>query len=152
MMRLPGTHVSGPEPPVFHSVRSRQPGPSTNTGKKEAPGETPFDAPAEKPLIRCRSCGHGIADPDDRIAVDGAHIHTFANPHGIVFEIGCFSLADGCTVAGRFTDDFSWFRGFQWRLCACSACLTHLGWEYASTGGSGFFGLILDNLLFPDMA
>ena len=40
--------------------------------------------------IRCRQCRNILASPEDRISVQGSHQHTFANPHGIVFEIGCF--------------------------------------------------------------
>lgn len=107
---------------------------------------TPVDAP--EPVIVCRVCGFAICHPDDAITVGGAHRHTFANPHGIVFEIGCFRSAPGCTGVGAASDDFTWFAGHRWRIAVCAGCHEHLGWRFEGTGGS-FFGLILDRLEFP---
>ena len=113
-------------------------------GQKTASGKEPYESPA----LLCRQCLAFIARPEDRIAVDGAHHHTFANPHGIVFEIGCFQQAPGCAAAGAPTDEFTWFAGHRWQVAVCGACLTHLGWRFTgiNTGG-GFFGLILDQLV-----
>ncbi len=94
----------------------------------------------------CIHCGGGITRPSSRISVDGGHRHTFANPHGIVFEIGCFAEAEGCLAIGEATDDFSWFRGYKWRIAICSRCSVHLGWRFESSGGDTFHGLILDRL------
>lgn len=97
--------------------------------------------------IRCRQCRSVIASPEDRIIVQGSHQHTFANPHGIVFEIGCFSAVKGCGHVGPPSDEFSWFAGYSWRVAACLMCLTHLGWLFSSPGKEGFHGLILDRLI-----
>jgi hypothetical protein len=32
-----------------------------------------------------------ITSPAERIVVQGSHQHTFANPHGIIYEIGCLN-------------------------------------------------------------
>ena len=86
-----------------------------------------------------------------RVAVAGSHRHVFANPHGHVFEIGCFAAAPGCAVVGSATSDFSWFPGMLWQVAVCVACGLHLGWRYARDDDSAFFGLILDRLLLaPD--
>jgi len=77
--------------------------------------------------------------------IEGKHRHTFFNPHGIVYEIGCFSRAPGCTVSGRPTTDFSWFSGFAWRYAHCSGCRQHLGWQFISSGRD-FFGLVTSKL------
>ncbi|MBW2042202.1 MAG: hypothetical protein JRI76_09240 [Deltaproteobacteria bacterium] len=95
----------------------------------------------------CRACGRIITRTGHRTEVDGAHQHTFANPHGIVFQIGCFKDATGCALAGPATDDFTWFKGFAWRVAVCGSCLTHMGWMYVSSSGASFFGLILDRLV-----
>lgn len=105
--------------------------------------------PEEEEYILCRQCRQAITRPADRITVDGTHRHTFANPHGIVFEIGCFKTVRGCGYAGALTDEFSWFAGYRWRVAFCSLCLTHLGWMFVSGGGNIFHGLILDRLLEP---
>ena len=105
--------------------------------------------PEDEEYILCRQCRQAITRAADRIAVDGSHRHTFANPHGIVFEIGCFKTVRGCGYTGELTDEFSWFAGYRWRVSFCSLCLTHLGWMFVSGGGNIFHGLILDRLIEP---
>ncbi|HNS99887.1 MAG TPA: cereblon family protein [Polyangiaceae bacterium] len=80
-----------------------------------------------------------------RIEVAGAHRHTFANPHGLVFQIGCFSEATGCRGTGPASDDFTWFSGYEWQVGVCARCGIHLGWRFISHRTS-FFGLIVDRL------
>ena len=129
----------------------REPGEKTGDAKLPAivAEEADEKAPEESRYILCRQCYHPVTSPNDRIAVQGAHHHTFANPHGIVFEIGCFKTADGCAYAGPASDEFTWFTGYSWRVCFCSMCLTHLGWLFVSLSGDGFHGLILDRLIEP---
>jgi hypothetical protein len=106
-------------------------------------------SPDEEKYILCRQCHQAITKPADRIVMQGSHRHTFANPHGIVFEIGCFRSVKGCGYAGPASDDFSWFAGYSWRVCICTMCLTHLGWMFSRLGGDVFHGLILDRLIEP---
>ena len=97
--------------------------------------------------ILCRQCHNIITTPSNRISVQGSHQHTFANPHGIVFEIGCFGAVTGCGYAGPASDEFTWFPGFSWRVAVCGRCLIHLGWLFTSKGFESFHGLILDHLI-----
>ena len=97
--------------------------------------------------ILCRQCLNVITSSAERIEIDGLHQHTFANPHGIVFEIGCFRNVKGCGHAGSFSVEFSWFKGFSWRIAVCIMCLAHLGWLFASPDSDSFHGLILDRLV-----
>ena len=106
-------------------------------------------SPEADPYILCRGCLYPITRAKERIAVNGAHRHTFANPHGIVFEIGCFKKASGCAAVGPASAEFTWFAGYRWRAGLCLACLTHLGWVFSAAGGDGFHGLILDRLIEP---
>jgi hypothetical protein len=101
----------------------------------------------DEEYILCRQCMHVITSSAERITVQGLHRHTFANPHGIVFEIGCFRSSIGCGYAGPASDEFAWFQGFSWRVAVCVGCLTHLGWLFTSTGYESFHGLILDRLV-----
>ncbi len=100
--------------------------------------------------VLCRECLHPVTRERDRTEVHGAHQHTFANPSGIVFTIGCFQFADGCGAAGSPSEEFTWFRGFSWRVAVCTACLAHLGWLFSAASGAAFWGLILDHLIFPE--
>ncbi|MFV0436239.1 MAG: cereblon family protein [Desulfopila sp.] len=96
-------------------------------------------------MLRCRNCGSGVTSEDERLAVAGAHRHTFFNPVGIVYELGCFASALGCSLDGELTDEFSWFSGYMWRIALCRRCLFHLGWHFQSPSHM-FYGLILSRL------
>lgn len=96
--------------------------------------------------IRCRQCFQVITHSSERTGVQGSFHHTFANPHGILFEIGCFKTAGGCTYTGPAIAEWSWFAGYRWKVALCSLCLIHLGWLFTSTNGHSFHGLILDRL------
>jgi hypothetical protein len=109
--------------------------------------ETKEGVREQEEFIRCRQCRNIIASPDDRITVHGSHHHTFANPHGIVFEIGCFKAVKGCGHVGAPSDDFTWFPGYNWRVAICFMCLTHLGWLFTAAGKENFHALIIDRLI-----
>ena len=100
----------------------------------------------EKVLV-CRQCGKHIADEAWRISIDGGHRHTFANPHGHVYDIGCFESAVGCVGIGPGSNEFAWFKGYSWQIVTCTGCMTHLGWFFHSSGQHHFYGLILDCLV-----
>ncbi len=99
----------------------------------------------QKQPVLCKACGHPITTTGEIVAVSNSHQHIFANPGGLVFTIGCFRTAPGCMTTGPLTAEFSWFRGYQWRIAICASCHIHIGWMFAGTGHS-FFGLILDRL------
>lgn len=101
----------------------------------------------EERLLLCKNCKNKITSLHNSIEVRGQYKHTFSNPHGFVFEIGCFSSAYGCTNQGLLTMEFTWFKGFGWRFALCSNCHIHLGWFYQSGREKSFYGLILDNLI-----
>lgn len=96
--------------------------------------------------ILCRNCGNRITGIDAMIAMNGEHRHTFTNPAGFTFRIGCFSAAPGCSFAGEPTMHHTWFEGFTWQVASCSRCALHLGWMYRAKEIT-FFGLILDHLV-----
>jgi hypothetical protein len=100
--------------------------------------------------LLCRQCMAAITSESSRIVINGAHNHTFANPHGLVFEIGCFRHAAGCGLAGPPSNEFSWFPPHSWRVAICGACLTHIGWGFSSSERGMFYGLILDRLIKTD--
>jgi hypothetical protein len=129
----------------------RQPAEKQGGNQASVPvaGESEEKEPEEENYILCRQCHQVITRPDDRITVQGAHHHTFANPHGIVFEIGCFKTVVGMGYAGAASDEFSWFAGYRWRVGFCAMCLTHLGWLFIASSGDTFSGLILDRLVEP---
>lgn len=112
--------------------------------------ETEQETSEDDRLIRCVQCLHGITRVGDGISRQGMHRHTFANPHGIVFEIGCFKEAAGCGYAGAPTAEFTWFPGYAWRIAVCKKCTLHLGWLFLSTEKDRFNGLIVDRLVYPE--
>ena len=113
--------------------------------EEQTPGLAGVLGEPEERLL-CLACGHPITSLRERISAGGAHQHTFANPAGFVFRIGCFGRAPGCAQAGTPTLEHTWFPGRAWRYALCGGCRTHLGWAFQD-GRSGFFGLILDRLL-----
>lgn len=118
-------------------------------GPKRPPGlriktEKKFGIREER-FILCANCGNPVTTSGSITTVDGKHIHKFRNPSGLMFEIGCFSSADGCAVLEDSTTDATWFEGFSWSVSLCANCFSHLGWFYES-GDNIFFGLILDNI------
>jgi hypothetical protein len=115
------------------------------------PAEAPETENQEDPAICCKQCLQKITHPSERIAIQGAHQHVFANAYGIVFEIGCFRTVWGCRFFGPATDEWTWFGGYKWRIASCSQCGIHLGWQYTSTSESKttFHGLILGHLILP---
>lgn len=96
--------------------------------------------------IFCARCLAYICSAQDKIEVQGKHLHHFFNPQGLVFEIGCFAKAPGCQGVGPFTQEFSWFYPYFWQVCLCKHCTSHLGWIY-SYQEDIFYGLILGRLL-----
>jgi len=96
--------------------------------------------------IVCGTCSQVITGDSERISVNGSHQHTFVNPQGIMFQIGCFAVASGCSQTGAATEQWSWFKGYCWRIVCCSRCGMHLGWVYLSTGEVRFYGFILNRL------
>lgn len=119
-------------------------------GREEDPGRPVTDEenkedsePVE--AIFCKTCGLTVTSRDQKIGVQGSHRHTFFNPAGIVFELGCFRQAPGCFVAGEPTSEFTWFAGHIWSFALCRGCKSHLGWFF-ERGETTFYGLVLANL------
>ncbi len=98
-------------------------------------------------FILCKFCNHKITTFKEKININGFHNHTFANPNGIIFDIGCYKNAPGCLYSGHFTDDFSWFKTYRWKVSICASCLAHLGWLFLSSNNNFFCGLIVDRLI-----
>ncbi|MBL1142574.1 MAG: hypothetical protein HND53_11125 [Proteobacteria bacterium] len=94
--------------------------------------------------ILCKYCKNHITNMDDAILVEDKHTHTFSNPAGYIYTINCYQSAPGCLVAGESTDEFSWFKGYDWQLAFCNSCHEHLGWLF--TNGQQFYALISDRL------
>ena len=97
-------------------------------------------------VLACARCARFITTTAARIEVGGAHEHTFTNPAGLRFHIGCFSPVTGCAAAGEPSTFWTWFPGYSWQVEGCVSCAQHLGWFFAS-GSDGFHGLILDRLV-----
>jgi hypothetical protein len=120
--------------------------PITKEHSKEKTKAKPDAKPKKEKRLFCAACRHPITHQDQRIIVQGGHEHTFTNPQGITYHIGCFREAAGCAVAGEATTEFTWFSGYAWRIATCTHCQTHLGWCFQS-GADYFHGLIVDRLI-----
>jgi hypothetical protein len=97
----------------------------------------------------CAQCRNLVTSRASAISMGGSHAHSFANPHGFEFRIGCFADAPGCREVGEESAYWTWFPGFTWRVSLCRNCGEHLGWLFRSPDAR-FFGLILDHLIQVD--
>lgn len=100
---------------------------------------------AESRWLLCAMCRNPVTRLSLSIEVGGAHRHTFANPHGLVFRIRCFSAAVGCLSVGVESTEFAWFAGYAWNIEICGRCAWHLGWSFRSEAHR-FYGLVDDHL------
>jgi hypothetical protein len=112
--------------------RQLAPDPSTEHGRGE--------------VLACAYCGRAITTRAARIEVNGLHAHSFANPEGINYRVGCFADAGGLVVVGPRSTYWTWFAGYSWQVELCANCRQQLGWYYRSADGV-FHGLILDRLV-----
>ncbi len=83
------------------------------------------------------------------MVMNGRHEYTFANPYGIVYQIGCFTVAPGCLTFGVPSSEFAWFAGYSWQCAYCSKCGVHSGWFFRSEQRH-FHGLIFGQLIEQD--
>lgn len=120
---------------------------STDKKKKKRGQIKEQNKEEEEKYILCNHCEYRITLPEYQIEVQGEFNHTFLNPAGRIYNIGCFKKAEGCLVLGELTSEWSWFHGFEWQVATCSQCFKHLGWFYSSKTEQTFFGLILDALI-----
>lgn len=97
-------------------------------------------------VLVCKLCRSVITRQNLGMEVDGRHRHVFFNPHGYVFELGCFASAKNVVPVGQKSTEFTWFPGYAWQVVACAGCATQLGWRYIGDGG-GFFGLLVNGLI-----
>jgi len=102
-------------------------------------------------VLACVSCQRAITTTAARTEVGGAHVHSFVNPDGDRFRIGCFADASGLVHVGSSSLEWTWFAGFSWQAEVCAGCRVHLGWLYRA-GANRFHGLILDALVEIDAA
>ncbi|MGB1277180.1 MAG: cereblon family protein [Nannocystaceae bacterium] len=101
------------------------------------------DPPSRKRYV-CRTCGIPVTSLAARKQVAGSHRHTFVNPQGESFELGCFAEAPGAMGVGPPTEHFTWFPGAPWRGAVCRGCGTQLGWAFGEP--IDFYGLIFTRL------
>ena len=112
--------------------------------KEQAQDRTDAATPGDDSL-RCAVCDHRITERAYRSERSGGHEHTFENPAGFSFRIGCFVAAPGCAHVGVPSEAFSWFPGWTWQIAICRRCHTHVGWIFR-LGGEQFHGLIVSAL------
>ena len=112
---------------------------------RTAPAAHIVDVSSGTPLL-CARCRSPITSTDLRIEVMGLHVHHCENPHGYVYDIGCFAAATGCVIVSNPSSEWSWFPGYRWQIEACARCREHLGWLFSRHDGS-FHGFIVDRLV-----
>ena len=104
--------------------------------------------PRRDTFLACAGCRAHITTASARREIGGSHIHTFTNPHGIRFRIGCFAAATA-QPCGEATTYWTWFPGYAWQVENCPSCREHLGWMFRASEDL-FHGLVLDRLIEVD--
>ena len=59
--------------------------PASGDPESSIEDESADDSTEPEKVIICRQCRHVITKPEERIEVQGAHLHTFVNPQGLIF-------------------------------------------------------------------
>jgi hypothetical protein len=132
---------------TFHTPRALRPKTDKIPADQHESRVQPFEEPLEDDIwVVCRHCGQRLTRPGERISVGGAHSHTFANPTGVVYEIGCYRMVTGCSLIGPPSYEFPWFSGHSWQIAICANCQVHLGWLFREGEGRQFFGLIIERI------
>jgi hypothetical protein len=127
------------------TLREGEGEPTTSTPTRPAP-ETRDD---ETPVLACARCREPITTDAEKQEIAGAHEHTFMNPHGFCFRIGCFAGARALRPEGGWSAEWSWFPPCEWQTHYCARCEEHLGWLFRGPGRR-FYGLVLDRLVRLD--
>ncbi|MGI9536412.1 MAG: cereblon family protein [Desulfocapsaceae bacterium] len=122
---------------LFRGIKDNPDRDNLSTEKDES------DKEQQKGLL-CRVCHQLITTSKESLEKDGKHLHTFFNPAGIVYEIGCFRRAPGCLPFGAPSSEFAWFGGYSWQVVYCRSCQQHLGWRFS--GEDRFYGLVVNKL------
>lgn len=153
--RHDAARTAGHPPPLFKKAPDTDPEPD-RAAPDGVPGGAPDAAPdpgsnpgTTRPVLVCRACRTVVTRPELAVEVDGSHRHVFFNPHGLVFDLGCFASARNALPTGPRTDEFTWFAGYRWQAVVCAGCAGLLGWRYTGRGHA-FFGLILPALVEAD--
>ena len=119
--------------------------PVTEENNKEKTKAKPDARPKLEKRLFCAACRRPVTHQDERIIVQGGHEHRCTNPQGISYHIGCFREAAGCAAVGEATTEYTWFKGYAWRIATCAHCHVHLGWHFQSESDY-FHGLIVARL------
>ena len=101
--------------------------PGVSTHERDAEPETRDEEPA---VLACATCREPITTEAERLEVAGAHQHSFMNPHGFYFRIGCFVAAQALRAEGGWSGEWSWFPPCEWQIQRCARCDEHLGWLF----------------------
>lgn len=103
-----------------------------------------FEFTEENRKFYCAFCKNHVADSDAGISINGGQTHTFSNPAGHTYTVNCFQSAPGCLIIGESTYEFTWFKGYAWKIALCQSCKEQLGWLFSNE--QEFYALIADHL------
>lgn len=112
--------------------------------REHRPGTSDDEAGGK--VLSCARCRRPITTTAARIEMAGSHVHTFKNPDGFTFRVGCFREASGLRRVSPQSSEATWFAGYTWQIEVCAGCQEQLGWLYRS-GEHTFHGLIVDSLI-----
>lgn len=94
----------------------------------------------------CATCNAVICDKSLVFSMSHSGPQSsFVNPGGFIHDTITVRKAEGLMQAYNWSDQFTWFPGYLWRMAHCARCYHHIGWCYksmrAETKPRRFFGL-----------
>ncbi len=124
----------------------------SSTDKKTQVNHKQQDILEHGKAVRCAYCKTVITYQGNAEQVQGKHVHSFINPGGFEFTIGCYRRA-WCKIMGLPMLEWSWFKPYTWQYALCPQCQELLGWFYHNApDNSSFYGLILDRIIIEQSA
>jgi cereblon len=103
----------------------------------------------------CANCKSVICSKEDvfPMSCTGPQ-NSFVNSNGYVHDTLTVRTANGLIQEQDWSEEYSWFPGYLWRIACCHYCSGHIGWCYKSktpnTKPRRFFGLSRANVRLSD--
>uniref|UniRef100_A0A6G1S8B5 Protein cereblon n=1 Tax=Aceria tosichella TaxID=561515 RepID=A0A6G1S8B5_9ACAR len=81
----------------------------------------------------CANCRNVICSKEDVFPMSSTGPqNSFVNSHGYVHDTLTVRTANGLIQEQDWSEEFSWFPGYLWRIACCHYCNRHIGWCYKS--------------------
>jgi len=89
---------------------------------------------SEKEYLGCSACRNVICHRKDVFLMScSGPQNSFVNSDGYVHDTLTVSKANGLVYQSSWSNRYTWFPGYSWRIASCEYCSKHIGWCYKSS-------------------